>query len=270
MKRPEDPQYIQKRRQREREKRDRQKHEANLATINSIANELAATKKQSQSDDDKRAFREKLTIALLIATVVAAGLGDVFFYGQLREAKKLYGPIAQQASAASQSSNALINSERGKVFINTIKLKKSTDADPHPQIDYSFINLGRSPILTTTVYAQCQLIGNAVPLTPIYDKSKGRVGQNAVGSNASFGSTGASPDFPACIINPEMTAQDWEEVTGNTKFFFLSGYVYYQDAFYKYRWYFGDIYRGEIQLFSTYGLPSAYNDETQEEYAKAR
>jgi len=83
----EHPKYRQSRHQREREHRDREEHEAHLAAINSVANELATTKKQTQADDDKKAFRDKLTIGLLILTVIAAGSGDVIFYCTMQDAR---------------------------------------------------------------------------------------------------------------------------------------------------------------------------------------
>ena len=79
-----------------------------LKVINRVANELMATRNQEQRDDDKRAFREKTTIALLVATVIAAGLGDVFFYGQMSEMQRAYGPIADQADAAKTAADAAV------------------------------------------------------------------------------------------------------------------------------------------------------------------
>jgi hypothetical protein len=44
--------------------------------------------------------------------------------------------------------------------------------------------------------------------------------------------------------------------------------VRYEDAFHKYKWHFGDLYIPDGKFFSTADLPTAYNQETQEDQPK--
>lgn len=71
-----------------REARERQKHEDNakiISALNRVADQLVATERQESRVERLKAIREYLTIFLVFATVLAAGIGDCFFYGQLRE-----------------------------------------------------------------------------------------------------------------------------------------------------------------------------------------
>jgi hypothetical protein len=82
------PSYIQQRRYAARLNNEREAHERHLASIDRIADALESTKTQEQTDDDKRAFREKLTIWLLVFTVLFTGAADVIFYDTLKDARK--------------------------------------------------------------------------------------------------------------------------------------------------------------------------------------
>jgi hypothetical protein len=64
--------YIQNRRNSARLKEKSEGNKRHLASIDRVADALETTKIQEQTDNYKRAFREKLTISLLVATV-----GDV-------------------------------------------------------------------------------------------------------------------------------------------------------------------------------------------------
>ena len=103
------PAYIKKQQDAKREERDRQDHQKYVEAINSIANQFAAEQQQDNASDSQRAFREKLTIALLVATVVVAGIGDYFFYGQREEMVKAYEPLRASAKAAEISAQAAKN-----------------------------------------------------------------------------------------------------------------------------------------------------------------
>jgi hypothetical protein len=59
-----------------------------VGALNRIADELVATEKQEQADDDKRASRETLTIILLFLTVIFTGGADVIFYCTMRYARE--------------------------------------------------------------------------------------------------------------------------------------------------------------------------------------
>lgn len=74
----EPPDYIKERQQTERERRERHKHDANLQAIHSIADTLGDIKQQTQGDDDGRASRERITIKLLIGTLISAVAAAAF------------------------------------------------------------------------------------------------------------------------------------------------------------------------------------------------
>jgi hypothetical protein len=81
------PAYIQKRERAAREESERQKHAEYLAALNAIPTQLSADESQDQAADQKRRFREWLTIALLSATVIVAGTADWIFYKTMVEAR---------------------------------------------------------------------------------------------------------------------------------------------------------------------------------------
>jgi hypothetical protein len=82
------PGYIQQRRQAARLKQKRVADQRHLSSVDRIADALESTKTQEQTDDDNRAFREKLTIGLLVFTVLFTGGADGIFYATLRDAHK--------------------------------------------------------------------------------------------------------------------------------------------------------------------------------------
>jgi hypothetical protein len=77
--------YIENRRNSDRLKEERNKYESHFASIDRIANALESTQDQEQTDDDKRALREKFTIGLLIFTVIFTALADLIFYWTLKD-----------------------------------------------------------------------------------------------------------------------------------------------------------------------------------------
>jgi hypothetical protein len=72
--------YIQNRRNADRLKRESENHERQFVLINRIANALETAKEQDQADDNKRASREKLSLGLLIFTVIFAGFAALEAY----------------------------------------------------------------------------------------------------------------------------------------------------------------------------------------------
>src|SRR5665213_3124866 len=75
-----DPAYVQKRKNAEQSRREREHHQQNIAAINAIADQLARSQNEERTEDSNRAFREKVTICLLSFTFVAAFVGDGIFY----------------------------------------------------------------------------------------------------------------------------------------------------------------------------------------------
>lgn len=62
------------------------------AAIYAVQNQLATNEDEQNATEKKRRFREWLTIALLIGTVLAAGWGDVIFYRTMMDARDANRP----------------------------------------------------------------------------------------------------------------------------------------------------------------------------------
>jgi hypothetical protein len=99
---------IKKREKSKDEKRESEQHQKYVDSINAITDQLATNQQQNDTNERKRALRDKLTIILVFATVVAAGIGDWFFYGQMQEMQRAYGPIKESADAAKTSADAAL------------------------------------------------------------------------------------------------------------------------------------------------------------------
>ncbi len=108
-----------------------EKYKQYLVAMNRIADALAGTKIQEQIDDDKRAFREIVTIVLLICTVVFTGAADVIFYYTMKDARE--AAVTQHIDtgnaldkAAEANRNAKDTAERqlrAYVFVNSANLQ---------------------------------------------------------------------------------------------------------------------------------------------------
>ncbi|HEV2162453.1 MAG TPA: hypothetical protein VGR52_09520 [Stellaceae bacterium] len=79
---------VKQRRNASPNQRCRNQNENYFRLIHSIANTLDSTQAQEQADDNKRAFREKIVICLLIGTIVVSTGGDVIFYFTMHYARQ--------------------------------------------------------------------------------------------------------------------------------------------------------------------------------------
>jgi hypothetical protein len=66
---PKEPAFVQHQHDTEKAERERQQHAENTAAINAVAAQLATNQDRQNASDSDKAFREKLTIRLLVATV---------------------------------------------------------------------------------------------------------------------------------------------------------------------------------------------------------
>jgi hypothetical protein len=247
------------------------------AGIDAVAGALNKQNEKHSREDSSKRSRETWTLcAVGAAAVFTLGL-DVLSGCQLREMQKVYGPIKEQAEAAKNSAIAaqdaantasrnvdvLINSERARLFVNTAVLNKAVDNDPHPQVVYSFVNMGRGTGVITEMLVNCRLIGSQVPQIPYEEAGKKRYGEFAVGPAATFGVGTGVHQLPPCVPDQELRPEDWVAIGSGDEFVLLIGYVRYRDAFHRYKWNFASVY-GDAKFFTTRGLPATYNDETQE------
>jgi hypothetical protein len=175
------------------------------------------------------------------------------------------GILRDQAETAKHTLDAMINSERGRLLIGDTVLKKSNETDPKPQIDYRWINMGRGPALITEVLVDCELLKDSVLTTPTYNTKKARYGQAALGTGATGGSFEVPRPLPPCVLDKDLSPTDWEAMHDKHEFILFWGRIRYEDAFHRYLWRFGSIYRGDVNFFTNFGLPPAYNGETQQD-----
>ena len=209
-----------------------------------------------------------------ILAICGAASGYVFYqqWQEMRHASdqtdKAIVAANRAADAAAKNTDVLINSERARLFIGSIILKKTNENDPQPRIDYTWINLGRGPAVITDVLVTCAIVGSQIPVSPLDDIQKIKRGQTTLGSGATGGSFGVPIPLPPCVLEQQLTPTDWKELETKNKFILLSGFIRYQDAFHKYKWHFGDVYHGDLNFFSTSPLPPSYNEEIQEDEKK--
>jgi hypothetical protein len=250
--------------------RQQQKNDATsqaiIALKNTIAEEGNANRQQEGREDRWNKIIASLTLFLVFCTTGGIIIQDIIIHSS-DSAFQISATAAKDAAeAAKQSADVLFNSERARLFIGTVMLKKTSDTDPRPQIDYSWINLGRGPAVITGVLVTCTLVGTQLPTNPIDDIKKIKTGQATLGPNAS--STTAPVPFQPCFLDQQLTPDDWKEIGAKTKFILFSGFVRYRDSFHKYKWRFGDVYFGDTNFFSTNPLPPSYNEEIQEDEKK--
>jgi hypothetical protein len=158
-----------------RDERERQQHEDQIQIVralNRIRDQLATDEQEEQRDHTKKAFREWATIILIFATVVATGVGDWFFYGQLREMQdaggqtkelvganaKLAEAAAKQAEAADKQAGALaeaaklsresmIASSRAWVGPRNAKIEGAIEIGKPVEFEIEYVNSGKEPAL---------------------------------------------------------------------------------------------------------------------------
>jgi hypothetical protein len=258
--------YIENRRNSARLKEERDKYEAHFASIDRIANALESTQDQEQTDDDKRAVREKLTIGLLIATVIFTALADLIFYWTLKDShenatqqltkidtqlglmksgsqqtdtqiavnKDLASAAKDQATAAHESGNAVrentILSGRAWIGPSIVTINPTPVAGTPVTISIGFQNSGRVPATDLGVFIDDFFV------TADEDKngvSRARLDKNVGDCKARVPVNGAQVVYPSAGgVGQEMSSEldksmvDEQFVSGG-KILFVSGCFVY-------------------------------------------
>jgi hypothetical protein len=84
-----------------------------IAPLHSLSDQFGRYQKQQERTDRERKHRECATIAGLFLTALFTLITAIIFYGQLREMRKVYGPIKDQAAA---TRDAIAVSQRPIVY----------------------------------------------------------------------------------------------------------------------------------------------------------
>jgi hypothetical protein len=267
----------------------REENRGIAASIDALTCQLKRYNAEQVRDAPNKRARENKTIYALIAAAFFSFALAGFSAWQVIETRRAYGPIKTAADAAVKSAEAagasavagqktaetaalnvdvLINSERARMLVGSMTLVKNGDADPAPHVDYTWINFGRGPAVVTDVLIDCQLVPTTIPASPLEESSKTKHGQFTIGSGSLAGTSGMAEPLKPCTFDTPITPNDWAAIGLGTKFILVQGFLNYEDAFRRYKWHFGGVYYGNAKSFSTFGLPEAYNHETQESQAR--
>jgi hypothetical protein len=107
------------------------------ALIHAIRYEGKANRREERREDRGKAFREKITIGLIAATLTAVGW-------QVREMVRVYEPISEQAKASSQAASATLSAQRAWVGPLTVTVP-SIQKDKGIVGTIPYQNSGREP-----------------------------------------------------------------------------------------------------------------------------
>ena len=146
------PAYIQKRDEAARAERKRQEHKESVAAINAVADELAADQQKNDTNESRRGLREKVTIGLLVGTVIAAGLGDWIFYHTMKDSRlsssnQIEAMRKQLTVMQDQLEEARIDQRAWIAPLNASLTRPLDPASDIVSITVSAQNTGREPAL---------------------------------------------------------------------------------------------------------------------------
>ena len=124
---------------------------------------------------------------------------------------------AKVAEAAKQSADVTLALERPYIVISEVKLGQPAGPnDPSPQIDYTFVNVGRVPANLRLFYVDCAIV-DSIPPVPEFSKGLFRPADNSIGARAFVGSATTPATLPKCTLNGPVTAEIYEQLRNGTK-----------------------------------------------------
>jgi hypothetical protein len=243
---------IQKQADADRVKRKSERDKAVLAAMNAISNQLEANQQEQNAADSKKKTREWWTIFGLFLTAAIALCGVAVSIYQATQTQASLRLTEISARAAQESVSSYIKSERGELFIGTMKLIKKYENDPDPTIEYSFINTGRGAVVIVELSVECSLTDPILPEIPTYDAAKKLLASSVVSAGSTIGFGTPTPTLPPCIIDTPLKISDYADISSHKKYILINGYIRYRDNF-------GGVYRR--QFSSIYGkIPEAFVD----------
>jgi hypothetical protein len=291
------PASVQRRRDAARLQEERQPNEFDLSVVNRIADALETANIQDKTEDKGHSFREKVTIGLLIATVILTAVAsceahrlvnatndainksdaaatvqhkDTLDALRIAEeanktarenAQRLEVVTSKHAAAAESSVNANISMERGRLYVASATLVKTNESgDRNPKVSYKLVNLGRTGIVITHFLAECYVTVNSFPLNVSYRNRIGINAMNVVVAGAIF----AAPSD--CILDKPIGDEDFARLNNESEVILLKGFARFEDVFggtYTKR--FGlFVSKNETQFYPLEPKFSDYNIETKD------
>src|ERR1700719_3225230 len=140
--------------------------EAILSLKYTVADNSDADRQQERREDIGNKLLQVATLFFVILTTVGIfyqasilNKTDAAVHESAAAAKDAADAAKKSAEATATNVDVLVNYERVKLFIGVLTLIKNGENDPHPQVNYSWINLGRGPAVTSEVEFDCQLVG---------------------------------------------------------------------------------------------------------------
>ena len=99
-----------------------------------------------------------------LGTVYLTDLGWQEARKATKEARKATADAERQAKAAEDAVNVSVSAERGRLFVISATLIRSSERDPNPRVSYAVINLGRTGIIIMQFWSECYVTVNSFPL----------------------------------------------------------------------------------------------------------
>ncbi|HWA02737.1 MAG TPA: hypothetical protein VG819_04325 [Rhizomicrobium sp.] len=151
--------------------RDEDKHDADIvAAINAIADQLKTNDREQNAADDKRAFREKVTIGLVFLTFATALYGDKIFYCTMMDNRKANRPVISFSGPPSNVPDA--NAANSQIVWKPIAVKMAGNGRVF--WGWWFKNTGHGLALNVRQSAQLEIVGK-FPVTAEYGKESSPV-----------------------------------------------------------------------------------------------
>jgi hypothetical protein len=240
------------------------------AFINAYRNE-----KKTDREQDRREYRgnrsiEIWTLIFVICTTVGIFIQACILNSSDRamhefaQASVTSGNAAQKAAeAATRAVETSIATERSRLFVGSVSLKRSNDKDPSPTISFQIINLGKTGALMTAISNECAVVPIDIDISPTYNPKRIHPAMSIIAGASTF----VVPPGYECALDNPITDDDFIALAEKKKIILFKGFIRFQDVF-------GEIFTKHFGLYGYGDKPEAffgitgadaYNAETKDQ-----
>jgi hypothetical protein len=197
------------------------------ALIDAYRKEQEKNRRQEASEDFWRQCREWATLAFVVATT-AGVFTQAWFLRTTDEAIHISASAAKTAAdAATNAVNVNIATERARLFVIGMTIKRSNEKDPNPTIAFQIANLGRTSALITQVSAECTIVDPPGRGTiPIYNAQRFQYAMSVITGGSTLSIPGSD-----CKLDKPITDEEFVALSSNKKKILFKGFVRFQDVF---------------------------------------
>ena len=166
----------------------------------------------------------------------------------------------QAAEAATRAVETSIATERSRIFVGSVSLKRTNDKDPSPTITFQIINLGKTGALMTAISNECAVTPNDIKISPTYNPQRIHPAMSIIAG----GSTFVVPPGYECALDNPITDDDFIALAGKKKIILFKDFIRFQDVF-------GEIFTKHFGVYGYGDKPDgitgadAYNAETKDQ-----